>query len=77
MLWGCVAVSGTGNTAHIDGSNNPSKYDQILETNVTQLVEKLKLAFQQNNDPKTYIRIHYELLQEMQTEVFGIGLTVP
>lgn len=41
VLQACLVANGA-NTAHMDGTN-PSKYLQILETNVTQLVKRLKL----------------------------------
>ena len=56
MLWGCVAASGTGNIAWVEGRMDSTKYQQILEANITPSVKKLKLKrgwlLQQDNDPK-------------------------
>ncbi|KAG2469162.1 TCB1 transposase, partial [Polypterus senegalus] len=56
MLWGCVASSGTGNLAKVEGRMDSTQYQQILETTVQESVTKLKLRqgwiFQQDNDPK-------------------------
>lgn len=32
MLWGCVAVNGTGYTARVDKRMDSSKYQEILES---------------------------------------------
>lgn len=45
MLRGCVAASGTGNTAQVDGRMDSGKYQQILDANVTHSVKKLKLKY--------------------------------
>ena len=51
MLWGCVAASGTGNIAQVDGRMDSTKYQQIL----TQSVKKPKLKrgslLQQDSEP--------------------------
>jgi len=56
MLWGCVASAGTGNLVKVEGRMDSIQYQQILENNVQESVEKLKLhrgwIFQQDNDPK-------------------------
>lgn len=75
MLWGCLVADGTGNIASID----ENKFDSVSQDTK---VEK-KLAFQQDIDPKTElrikweIRIHHELLQEMQAEALGIEFAFP
>ena len=43
MLWVCVAASGTGNISLIEGRGDSIKYQQILESNITPSVEKLKM----------------------------------
>ena len=43
MIWGCVAASGTGNTAWVDGRMDFNKCQQMLEAYVTQSDKKLKL----------------------------------
>lgn len=56
MLWGCVASSGTGNIVKVEGRMDSNQYQQILQNNVKESVQKLKLRrgwlFQQDNDPK-------------------------
>lgn len=42
MLSGCVAC-GTENIKQVNGTIGSSKYQSILETNVTQPIKKLKL----------------------------------
>ena len=37
MVWGCLAVSGTGKLAHIEGTMNSNDYQKILRENVPQL----------------------------------------
>lgn len=43
MLRGCVAASGIGNIAQVEGRMDSSKFQLILEGNVTQSVMSLNL----------------------------------
>lgn len=57
MLWVCVTASGTGNVARVEGRIDSTKYQQILEANITPWVKKPKLkrgmaSGQQDNDPQ-------------------------
>ena len=55
-LLSSVAASVTGNIAQIEGRMGCTKYQQILEVDLTQSVKKLKLKtgwlLPEDNDPK-------------------------
>uniref|UniRef100_A0A3Q3KMZ5 Tc1-like transposase DDE domain-containing protein n=1 Tax=Monopterus albus TaxID=43700 RepID=A0A3Q3KMZ5_MONAL len=73
MLWGCVAASGTGNIARVEGRMDSTKYQQILEANITPSVKKLKLKrgwlLQQDNDPKHTSKSTMEYLKRRRLKV--------
>ncbi|CAF4494487.1 unnamed protein product [Rotaria socialis] len=54
--WGCFSASGVGNLVFIDGNMTGEMYRTILDNNLLQSVEKLKMdnewTFQHDNDPK-------------------------
>lgn len=54
--WGCFSSSGVGNLVFIDGNMTGEMYRTILDNNLLQSVEKLKMdnewTFQHDNDPK-------------------------
>lgn len=56
MLWGCFSSSGTGNLVKVQGIMKKEDYIRILDENVKESAEKLKLGqnwmYQQDNDPK-------------------------
>lgn len=56
MVWGCMAASGVGNLAFIDGMMDKIAYLNILKNNLKDSAEKLGLrsnfTFQQDKDPK-------------------------
>ena len=56
MLWGCFSASGPGNLVKVDGIMKKEQYIKILEQNIKQSADKLRLGeqwrFQQDNDPK-------------------------
>ena len=56
MLWGCFSVAGTGSLVKIVGKVNGVKYREILDENLLQSTQDLRLrqrfTFQQDNDPK-------------------------
>uniref|UniRef100_A0A8C6K5C0 Transposase Tc1-like domain-containing protein n=1 Tax=Nothobranchius furzeri TaxID=105023 RepID=A0A8C6K5C0_NOTFU len=56
MVWGCLAASGTGRLAVINGTMNSTVYQNILKENVRPSVHQLKLkpswVLQQDNDPE-------------------------
>ena len=43
MLWGCMAITGTGILVKVEGHMNSSQSQQILHENVQESVTKLKL----------------------------------
>ncbi len=55
MLWGCFSAAGTGRLVAIDGKMNAAKYRDILDENLLQSAQDLRLGrrftFQQDNDP--------------------------
>ncbi|CDQ95848.1 unnamed protein product [Oncorhynchus mykiss] len=56
MLWGCFSAAGTGRLVRIEGKMNGPKYREILDENLLQSTQDLRLGqrftFQQNKDPK-------------------------
>ena len=53
MLWGCFLVAGTGRLVRIEGWMNGAKYIEILDENLFQSTQDLRLrrgfTFQQDN----------------------------
>ena len=53
---GCFSAAGTGRLVRIEGKINRAKYRQILDENLLQSAQELRLGqrftFQQDNDPK-------------------------
>ena len=56
MLWGSFSAAGTGRPVRIKGKMNVAKYREILDENLLQSSQVLRLGcrfiFQQDNDPK-------------------------
>ena len=56
MLRGCLSVAGTGRLVRIEGKMNRAKYREILDENLLQSTQDLRLGrrctFQQDNCPK-------------------------
>ena len=56
MLWGCFSGAGTGRLVRIEGKLNGAKYREILDENLLQSTQDLRLGqrftFQQDNDRK-------------------------
>lgn len=75
MLWGCVAGSGTGNIARVEGRMDSTKSQQILKANITPSIKKLKLKrgqfLQQDNYPK------HTSKSTKQAEGSGMAIIVP
>ncbi|KAI3361531.1 hypothetical protein L3Q82_013680 [Scortum barcoo] len=67
MLWGCFSAAGTGRLVSIEGKMNAAKYRDILEENLFQSAQDLRLGrrltFQQDNDPKHTAKITKEWLR--------------
>jgi hypothetical protein len=56
MLWGCFSAAGTGREVRIEGKMNRAKYIKILDENLLQGAQDLRLGqrftFQPDNKPK-------------------------
>jgi hypothetical protein len=56
MLCGCFSAAGTGRAVRIEGKMNGAKYREILDENLLQSTQDLRLGcmftFQQDNDTK-------------------------
>uniref|UniRef100_A0A671VMH4 Tc1-like transposase DDE domain-containing protein n=1 Tax=Sparus aurata TaxID=8175 RepID=A0A671VMH4_SPAAU len=67
MLWGCFSAAGTVRLVAIEGKMNAAKYRDILEENLFQSAQDLRLGrrftFQQDNDPKHTAKITKEWLR--------------
>ncbi len=61
MLWGGFSAAGTGRLVAIEGKMNAAKYRDILDENLLQSAQDLRLGrrftFQQDNDPKHTAKI--------------------
>ncbi len=73
MLWGCFSAAGTGRLVAIEGKMNAAKYRDILDENLLQSAQDLKLGrsftFQQDNDPKHTAKITKEWLHNNSVTV--------
>ncbi len=73
MLWGCFSAAGTGRLVAIEGKMNAAKYRDILDENLLQSAQDLRLSrrftFQQDNDPKHTDKITKEWLHNNSVTV--------
>ncbi len=73
MLWGCFSAAGTGRLVAIEGNMNAAKYRDILDENLLQSAQDLRLGqrftFQQDNDPKHTAKITKEWLHNNSVTV--------
>ncbi len=73
MLWGCFSAAGTGRLVAIEGKMNAAKYRDILDENLLQSAQDLRLGrrftFQQDNDPKHTAKIMKEWLHNNSVTV--------
>uniref|UniRef100_A0AAZ3PKX7 Transposable element Tc1 transposase n=1 Tax=Oncorhynchus tshawytscha TaxID=74940 RepID=A0AAZ3PKX7_ONCTS len=44
MLWGCFSAAGTGRLVRIEGNMNGAKYREILDENLLQSAQDLRLG---------------------------------
>ena len=44
MLWGCFSAEGTGRLVRIEGKMNRAKYREILDENLLQSAQNLRLG---------------------------------
>ena len=55
MLWGCFSAAGTGRLVRIKGKMKGAKYREILDENLLQSAQELRLGQQftfKQDDPK-------------------------
>ena len=73
MLWGCFSAAGTGRLVRIEGKMNGAKYREILDENLLQSTQDLRLGrrftFQQDNDPKHTAKTTQEWLRDKSLNV--------
>ncbi len=73
ILWGCFSAAGTGRLVAIEGKMNAAKYRDILDENLLQSAQDLRLGrrftFQQDNDPKHTAKITKEWLHNNSVTV--------
>uniref|UniRef100_A0A674A8J2 Zinc finger protein 250-like n=1 Tax=Salmo trutta TaxID=8032 RepID=A0A674A8J2_SALTR len=73
MLWGCFSAAGTGRLVRIEGEMNGEKYREILDENLLQSAQDLRLGqrftFQQDNDPKHTAKTTQEWLRDKSLNV--------
>uniref|UniRef100_A0AAZ3SNY7 Transposase n=1 Tax=Oncorhynchus tshawytscha TaxID=74940 RepID=A0AAZ3SNY7_ONCTS len=72
MLWGCFSTAGIGRLVRIEGKMNGAKYREILDENLLQSTQDLRLGrrftFQQDNDPKHTAKTTQEWLRGQVSE---------
>ncbi len=73
MLWGYFSAAGTRRLVAIEGKMNVAKYRDILDENLLQSAQDLRLGrrftFQQDNDPKHTAKITKEWLHNNSVTV--------
>uniref|UniRef100_A0AAZ3P5Y2 Tc1-like transposase DDE domain-containing protein n=1 Tax=Oncorhynchus tshawytscha TaxID=74940 RepID=A0AAZ3P5Y2_ONCTS len=73
MLCGCFLVAGTGRLVRIEGKMNGAKYREILDENLLQSAQDLRLGrrftFQQDNDPKHTAKTTQKWLRDKSLNV--------
>ena len=69
------SVAGTGRLVRIEGKMNGAKYREILDENLLQSAQDLRLGrrftFQQNKDPKHTAKTTHDWLQDKSLNVLG------
>jgi hypothetical protein len=69
MLWGCISAAGTGRLVRIQAIMNREKYREILDENLLQSAQDLRLTFKQDNDPKHTAKTTQEWLRDKSLNV--------
>uniref|UniRef100_A0AAZ3NX60 Tc1-like transposase DDE domain-containing protein n=1 Tax=Oncorhynchus tshawytscha TaxID=74940 RepID=A0AAZ3NX60_ONCTS len=69
LLCGCFSVAGTGRLVRIEAKMNGAKYREILDENLPQSAQDLRLTFQQDNNPKHTVKTIQERLQDKSLKV--------
>ena len=80
MLWACGAASARGKFSMAEEIIDSIKYQQVMEANITLSVKRLKMKIgwllQWSNDPKTCMKIHSGLPQEVEAGGFDVAPTL-
>ena len=73
MLWGYFSAAGTGRLVRIEGKLNRAKYTEIIDENLFQSAQDLRLGrrftFQQDNYPKHTAKTTQEWLRDKSLNV--------
>uniref|UniRef100_A0AAZ3QZA8 Transposase n=1 Tax=Oncorhynchus tshawytscha TaxID=74940 RepID=A0AAZ3QZA8_ONCTS len=73
MLWGCFSAAGTGRLIRIEGKINGAKYREILDENLLQSTQDLRLGqrftFQKDNNTKHTVNTTQEWPQDKSLNV--------
>ena len=73
MLRGCFSAAGTGRLVRIEGKMNRAKYRAILDENMLQSTQDLRLGqrftFQQDNNPEHTAKITQEWRRDKSLNV--------
>jgi hypothetical protein len=81
MLWGCFSVAGIERLVRIEGKMNGAKYRAILDENLLQSTQDLRLGqmftFQQENDPKHTAKTTQEWLWDKSLNVLECSSQSP
>ena len=81
MLWGCFSAAGTGRLVRIKGKMNGEKYREILDENLLQSTQDLKLQrrfiFQQDHDLKHTAKTTQEWLRDKSLNVLEWPSHIP
>ena len=68
MLWGCFSVAGTGRLVRVEGKMNGAKYREILDENLLQSAQNLRLGwrftFQWDNNTRHTAKTTQEWLRD-------------
>ena len=72
MLWGCFSEAGTGRLVRIEAKMNGAKYREILNENLLQSPQVLRLGrrftFQPDNVPKHTTKTMQDWLPDFRTQ---------
>uniref|UniRef100_A0AAZ3P448 Tc1-like transposase DDE domain-containing protein n=1 Tax=Oncorhynchus tshawytscha TaxID=74940 RepID=A0AAZ3P448_ONCTS len=81
MLWVCFSVAGTGRLVRIEAKMNRAKYREILEENLLQSTQDLRLGqrftFQQDSNPKQTAKTIQEWLRDKSLNVVQWPSQIP
>jgi transposase len=76
MIWGCIMAQGTGYICQIEGTMNKDVYQSILNTHLENSfswynINKKKIIFQQDNDPKHTAKSIQQWLEDQPFSVLS------